>query len=810
MLKSTTRFPQRLLSRAVMVASFSGLATSTLAIAELTAQQSVESLLEEVVVVGSRGAPRSVEDSVVPVDVLSAADLTHSATIAGEVGSLLSANIPSFNMPRQSNSDQADIVRVAQLRGLSPDQVLVLVNGKRRHANAVVSVESKLGKGAAAVDFNNIPTSAIERIEVLRDGAAAQYGSDAIAGVINIVLKKGAEGGSIAASYGAHVTEIPANGDQSITDGQTGIFSFNKGFALENGFINISGEYRERAATNRAGFDELPTIGFAEWIVPVPASGTPEAAANDAMAGQRNYRVGDGESKDLNLAYNAAINLESGYELYSFGTYSDRSAEGSNFYRYPVSANNVTEIYPNGFVPVSDATISDMALALGAKGTLGDWNIDSSVSYGENTYDDDIKNSINASLGSDSPTSFNRAEYEYSQSMVNVDVQRAITLQDMPVNLAAGLELRHETYQTRAGDEASYIAGTDTTANIGSQGGPGLRPEETVDESRDSYSLYIDAEFQVTSDVLISTALRYEDYDDFGDTVNSKLAGRWQLTDNLALRGAISTGFRAPSLAQTYFSGSSTGFGDGGGLVSALNLSVSDPLAIAYGAEELDAEQSTNRSLGLVWSTDNASFTIDFYEIDIDDRIALSETIDITGTQGVEAIRFFTNVVDTETRGMDIIASYDIAAWTLRAAYNKTDTNIVNNPDRAIFGIEETNTFETAAPKDKIILTTTWTSEQVSVMLRATRFGETQRVFDFGDGYEPTQTYSAKWSVDTDVTVRVADGWNVSVGANNLLDEYPDESIYDISYFANLPYDGVISPLGVNGRYVYMGTNYSF
>ncbi len=299
--------------------------------------------LEEILVVGSRAPGRSAEDSPVPVDVLTADDLVQSGTIGGEIGSLLQSNIPSFNMPRQSNSDQADIVRAAQLRGLNPDQVLVLVNGKRRHANSVISVESKLGKGSAAVDFNNIPTSAIERIEVLRDGAAAQYGSDAIAGVINIVLKQAGDGGNVTASYGGHLTSVDVI-DKDITDGQTTTISFNKGFSLGDGFLNVSGEYRDRSATDRAGFDQLPTIGFAEFIVPVPSTGTPEAAPNDALAGQRNYRLGDGESKDLNLSFNAGIDLDSGVELYGFGTYSDREAEGSNFFRYPVSDNNVAAV----------------------------------------------------------------------------------------------------------------------------------------------------------------------------------------------------------------------------------------------------------------------------------------------------------------------------------------------------------------------------------------------------------------------------------------------------------------------------------
>lgn len=796
-------------SRKSLVVACGAICVSGAVVAQGGGTKTASNELEEILVVGSRAPGRSAEESPVPVDVLSAADLIQSGTIGGEIGSLLQANIPSFNMPRQSNSDQADMVRAAQLRGLSPDQVLVLVNGKRRHVSSVISVESKLGRGAAAVDFNNIPTSAIERIEVLRDGAAAQYGSDAIAGVINIVLKNSNADGNVAASYGAHLTEFDPTG-KDITDGQTGALSFNKGLSLGGGYLNVSGEYRDRSATNRAGFDQLPTIGFAEFIVPVPETGTPEAAPNDALAGQRNYLAGDGESQDFNISYNAGIDLASGFELYSFGTYSDREAEGSNFFRYPVSANNVTAIFPDGFVPIGEADVTDFSWAIGLKGEWSGWNVDASLTYGQNTFDDNIRNSINSSLGAASPTSFDRAEYEYAQTVINLDASRGFEIGTMPVNLAAGMEFRQENYETSAGDAASYIAGPFTDGRIGTQGGPGLKPEETVDEDRDAYAVFVDAEFDITENFLLSAALRFEDYNDFGSTTNGKLAGRWEIVDGLALRGAVSTGFRAPSLAQSFFAGSSSSFGDGGGLVSTFNLPVSAVLAQANGAVDLDAEESASRSIGLIWNNDTLSLTVDYYEVDIDDRIALSETISVTGTPGVEAIRFFTNVVDTETRGVDVVASYTAGAWQFTAAYNKTETDVVNNPDRTIFGIEETNTFETAAPEDKIILSSTWSSAWISVLLRATRVGETQRVFDFGDGFEPTQTYGAEWSIDTDIQLNITDNWNVAVGANNLLDEYPDESIFDISFFGNLPYDGGVSPLGVNGRFAYLRTSFDF
>ena len=776
-------------------------------------QASEEVALDEVTVVGSRTPGRSAEDSPVPVDVLTASDLEQSATIGGEVGTLLQSNVPSFNMPRQSNSDQSDIVRAAQLRGLNPDQVLVLVNGKRRHSNAVISVESKLGKGAAAVDFNNIPTSAIERIEILRDGAAAQYGSDAIAGVINIVLKDDNEGGRVTASYGAHRTSVKPI-DQDVTDGHTAIVSFNKGFSVGNGFFNVSGEYRDRGETNRAGFDRLPTIGFGEFIVPIPPSGTTKAAPNDATAGQRNYRLGDGETQDLHVSFNAGVDLDSGFEAYGFGTYSDREAQGFNFFRYPVADNNVAAVHPNGHLPIGIANVRDLALAAGLRGNLSEWVVDASIVFGRNAFDDDVTNSVNPSLGAASPTSFNRAEYEYSQTVLNLDASRGFGMGNVPVNVAVGLEFRRENYSTTAGGTASFIAGPvidgegGGTSRIGSQGGPGLQPGQTHDEDRNSYAAFVDAEFDLTDEFLLSAALRFEDYDDFGTTTNGKLAARWQIVDNFALRGAVSSGFRAPSLAQSFFAGSSTSFGPGGSLIETRNLPTSDPLAQANGAVDLVAEESDSRSLGFIWGIDSLSVTFDYYEVDIEDRVTLSGTIPVVGVPGVSGIRFFTNGVDTETAGFDLVATYANGPWTVSAAYNDNETEIVRAP--AGFSIEEVNTLETAAPDNKVILTTNWSNDRISVMVRGIRFGDTKRVFDFGGGFEPTQIYGGEWSVDTDVQFNINDNWSMALGANNLLDEYPDLSISDISFFGNLPYDGGVSPLGVNGRFVYIRAALNF
>jgi iron complex outermembrane receptor protein len=781
-------------------------------------QAAADDELQEIVAIGTRSQNRSVEDSPVPVDIVTAADLARSPNVGGELGSLLQSAVPSFSMPRQSNSDQTDIVRSAQLRGLSPDQVLVLVNGKRRHINSVISTESKVGRGSAAVDFNNIPTSAIKRIEVLRDGASAQYGSDAIAGVINIVLKDQDEGGTVSVSYGTHVTEYDAI-DRDITDGQTLTISANHGLSFENGFVNLSLEYRDRSATNRAGFDQLPQIGFAAFIVPVPFSGTPEAAANDALQGARNYLQGDGESEDINLMYNAGYELDSGFELYSFGSYSARSAVGYNFFRYPVAANTVTSVYPNGIVPLGDVDVTDFSIGTGFTGELSNgWLIDASVVHGANEFANGAKNSINPSLGTASPTEFDSGKYDYSQTVLNFDISNGLEWGSTPVNVAAGLEFRFEDYSTTAGQLESYVAGTvvtcpacvTATSAVGAQGTGGLQPSDVVNVDRSSYSLFVDLEFDITEDFLLSVAGRYEDYDDFGDTINGKVSARYEIAPGFAIRGSVSTGFRAPSLSQSFFAGTTTSFGTGGALVTTLSLPVSDALARANGAVALDSEESLSRSIGFTWFNDNGfDLTFDYYEVDVDDRIALSQNIPIATVPGVGGIRFFTNIADTETSGFDLVASYEYESWRFSAAYNETETDVVNNPDRTIFGIEELNTYETAAPEDKIILTGSWSTDTISALLRATRFGETERIFDFGGGFEPQQVYGAEWSIDADVSYSFSDRWRISVGANNLLDEYPDESIFDISFFGNLPHD-VLSPIGVNGRFVYLKLGLSY
>ncbi|MSQ92008.1 MAG: TonB-dependent receptor [Gammaproteobacteria bacterium] len=780
--------------------------------------------LKAVVVVGTRFAGHSADESLAPVDVVTTDDMRQSAALPGEVGAALQSLVPSFNLPRQSNSDFADLVRPAQLRGLSPDQTLVLVNGKRRHGTATLTTESKLGKGTSPVDLNTIPEGAIERIEVLRDGAGAQYGSDAIAGVINIVLKNAADGGEATITAGQNRTDFKPTG-KSITDGDTLFVSTNAGFGIgQDGFLNLTAEYRDRDQTLRSGPDQIP---FFENQTP----------PNLALLGTQTHKAGDGPTEDINLMYNSAFGVGDSAEFYSFGSYSHREGEGANFFRYPDSWTNVPSIFPDGYIPVLDATVDDFSLAAGARGSLAsDWAWDLSAVYGSNNFDHNITNSLNPSLGAASQTSFNIEELKLTQWDVRFDMTRPFEVGwfTNPLNFAWGLEYRLEAYKTKAGDLESYQRGPVSDVPVGTEAGAGLQPDETVDVDRNAFSAYVDFESDITDKFQLGLAGRFEDYSDFGNSVNGKLSARYEFSPVFAVRGTVGTGFRAPSLTQSFFRGSTTSFGDLGQLEQVLNLPTDDPIAQLLGAQDLKAEKSVSYNLGFVVRTD-AGFrlTFDYYRVNIDNRITLSERIggdevtdfidDSLGIPDVQSVRFFTNAVDTETKGFDIVAEYGFdlsnSSLTFSAAYNKSETDVIHvDPNPAVldsldvgtvlFGAEEQNTLETAAPDDKLILTGHWSSERWSILGRATRWGEAKRVFSF---YEPgpEQVYGSEWGVDLDVEYQVTKGLKVALGGNNIFDEYPDLSSSDINYFGNLPYD-VLQPISFNGAFYYLRGTYSF
>jgi iron complex outermembrane receptor protein len=780
--------------------------------------------LDEIIVTGTRVKGRTVLDSPVPVDVLSAHDLARTGAVAGELGQALQSLAPSFNFPRQSNSGGADHVRAAQLRGMSPDQVLVLVNGKRRHTSAIVNLESKIGKGTTPVDFNSIPLNAIKRIEVLRDGAGAQYGSDAIAGVINIILDDSASGGEASLSYGENITSFkPTN--QKLRDGQTTVAQLKQGFALGSGFVDVGAEFRHRGSTNRAGFD-----GGGFYI-----SDT-DSAPNLALLGQRNFAPGDGDAKDKDIWYNLRLPLASGAEFYSFATYDHRDSLGAAFFRYPDSPSNQIAVYPNGYRPQTTGINKDLSIVGGLSGKASVWSWDSSLTYGQNKFDYGLQHSLNASLGPTSPTTFKIGDFKFDQLTLNLDATRQIDAGlNQPLDLAVGAEYRHEKYRTGAGDPASYAAGPFTDFYAGAQAGPGLTPADEADASRTVGSVYGDLSLHPSNAFLVDLAGRFEHYNDFGNAVAGKLSGIYNLTPAFALRGAVSNSFRAPSLSQISYKLTSTSFGNGGALTQVLTLPVSSPIARALGAQDLKAEKSVNLSGGFtLQGGEHFSLTADYFHIRVRDRITISERLQSVplatllqsqfGLVGVEGVNFFTNAVDTKTDGVDIVANYhfDLARGTfkLTGAYSYAKTQIddvaatpaqlaaldITTP---LVGLEERNTLEGAAPKNKAVLTAEWSDPRWSLLGRLTRYGSATRVFDFGDFGTPTQTYSAKSQLDLQAEYKFTKQLSLAIGADNVLDTYPDLSSDDINYAGNFPYD-VLSPIGMNGAFYYARVGVSY
>jgi iron complex outermembrane receptor protein len=785
---------------------------------------------EEIVVIGTRAAERTVVNSPVPVDVLDQEQIASTGAIAGELGQALATLAPSFNFPRQSNSGTSDLIRAGQLRGMSPDQLLVLVNGHRRHTSAVVNTETKIGRGTAAVDFNFLPLAAIGRIEVLRDGAGSLYGSDAIAGVVNVVLDQ-SPGFQANLTAGGHFTDLDPV-DDSLEDGETLTADARYGWNLGDGFATVGAAFRTRNGTNRAGFDQIPF--FEE-----------QSPDNLALQGRRNYAEGDPDVEELNLWFNAEVPVGIG-EVYAFGTYGNRESDGgAAFYRYPDSFANVKAIYPRGYRPETTGDDTDFAVTVGLRAEAAGWELDGSLGYGQNEFDFGVEKSLNPSLGLASPTSFDSGSYQRDELIAAVTATRefAVDWLKAPLAVEVGAEYRLEEYETTRGQLASYVAGPNDDCPddvlafgcaIGAQAAPGLTPADEVSIDRNVGSLFIDVGADVTDQLFLEVAARFEDYDDFGSAVTGKLAARYALTDVFGLRGGISNSFRAPNIAQLGFSDTTLNFGDERALIRTRTLRVDDPLARAFGAEDLDEEESFNLSAGITMDFARLRLTIDAFQIEVDDRITLSERLfganveDFIATNfpaqdDIQSIRFFTNAVDTRTRGVDVVFTWnhDLLGGTgdLSAAYTYARTSIQGvrgtnpaltaiDPDLVLVGVEERNTLETAAPHSKLVVAGTWRNERFGLLARVSRFDEATRVFNFGGGFEPEQTYGEEYQVDLEASLTLGPV-TAALGVQNLLDEYPDLSSSDINYFGNLPYD-ILSPIGVNGRFVYLRTTLSF
>ncbi len=771
--------------------------------------------LGEVVVTGTRRADRTVVESPVPIDVLAAAEIRQTGLT--ETSQLIQMAVPSLNFPRPSIADGTDHLRPATLRGLGPDQVLVLINGKRRHNTALVHVNGTIGRGATSVDLNAIPASAIERIEVLRDGAAAQYGSDAIAGVINIILKSDVQA-NVASTVGQ-----TKEGDGEVLQGEG-----NYGVRLgDNGFLHFSGEWRDRGPTNRSRPDPRQQYF-------TTAQGTPDP--REATINRINHRQGDAETRDLLLFMNGSKPLSEKVTFYTFGGFSRRVGEATGFFRRPNDDRTVRALHPDGFLPEIHSKVYDGSFSAGLRGSLGGWVWDLGSVYGGNSFRFDVKNSNNVSLGTASPTEFYAGTLKFNQITTGLDLSKAVNLGlNAPLNVALGVEFRVDNYQIEAGEEASYIDGkvpildgpnAGRLAAVGAQVFPGFRPTDATDESRNNFAVYLDLENNLSEALLVSVAGRYEDYSDFGSTTDGKLALRLEPVKRFALRGAASTGFRAPSLAQSFFSSTATNFINGVPF-EVKTFPVSSPQALALGAEPLKAEKSVNFSAGITTDPfNNFSLTADYYRIKIDDRIVFSENFtggriaDLLRPFGASGGRFFTNAIDTRTEGVDVIARYAFRLGAnntvrLTAAYNNTDTKVIrvkNTPpqlagfEETLFGRVERGRISEGQPNSNVNFTANYNWREFGLMARTIRFG---RVVNRATNAANDQIFDAKWVTDIDVSYRLFGQLGLAVGANNVFDVYPEEQIAANNFNGILVYSG-LSPFGFNGRYVYGRMSYHF
>ena len=766
------------------------------------AQEATESAqtLDTVIVTGTRVADRTVAESTAPIDILTPEILQSTGTV--ELATALSRALPSLNFPRAAINDGTDTVRPAQIRGLSPDHVLVLVNGKRYHSGSLVNVNGSQGRSSSPVDLNTIPIAAIERVEVLRDGASAQYGSDAIAGVINIVLKGSSEGGSLAARYGQY----------SAGDGKQYQVSGDAGFKLGDGFIHLAAQGGDQDNTDRA----RPFIG-----TPGPTT---------APLGKVVQRYGDPEVQNGSVAYNAELPVEEYLSFYSTGIYTKRDALSNGFFRPAGDARNIPAIYPNGFLPQINNVSTDHHFVLGLKAfTAGGTNIDISYTYGDNELTFDILNTLNRSLGPTSQTEFYAGALKVKQSVLNLDFNKPLDWGlAYPITLSYGAEWRGDEFIQSPGEPNSYALGT--FANIpGSQVFPGFKPSDGGSFDRHNFSYYAGLEGDLSDKLSLGLAARYEDYSDFGSTTTWKVTSRYAFTDKVALRGTVSTGFRAPSLQQQYFQSTSTNF-IGGVPYDIVTFRVNNPAALALGSEPLKAEESTNYSLGLVLQPiDSLYITIDGYQIGVDDRITLSENLTSTavrnylnanGFPGVGGGRYFTNAIDTTTTGVDIIGTY---TWALEAStldltfgynYNKTEIDSVTpnpatltaiDPTAVRFGRVELGRFEVGAPRDKYLLGGKWSVGDFELATTASRYGEISVL-----NADPTrdQTFGAEWTLDLSFAYSY-ENWKFTLGGDNVLNEYPDEVLYANSTFGQLPYSGS-APFGFNGAFMYANVNYKW
>ena len=802
--------------------------------------------LEEVVVVGSRGAPRTVAESPVPVDVLTAEEL--GKTGSSDLLMQLQAAIPSLNVHLQPISDAASMIRPANLRGLSADSTLILVNGKRRHRASVIAFQGGgVNDGSQGADISVIPSIALKQVEVLRDGAAAQYGSDAIAGVINFVLNDSSEGGSISVKQG----------EFSEGDGTTTTVAGNIGMPLtDDGFVNLSFQMKQADDTSRSVQrpDAQALIDSGNTAVTEPAQiwGAP--------------KIDD----DITFFFNSGLDLGNGAEAYMFGNYSERDVDGGFYYRNPDSRGGVftngdgnrliadvtgdmsgncptdvdpadyalrdaimanpncyihNEQAPGGYTPRFVGNITDTSFTAGTRGEITGGNMDGvrydiSGSVGRNQADFGLNNTFNPSMGPDSKRDFTTGSYIQLEKTFNLDLQK----QYDNTSIAGGAEWRETTFEVISGEEASWKVGKYAAQgfNIGSHGFAGFSPDSAGAFSRRNYAMYLDVESQLTDTLLVGGALRYEDYTSFGDTANYKVTFNQQMSDNLAIRGSHSTGFRAPTQGQANVVNTQTTL-VGGELTQAQTLP-----SFKLGAGQLQPEESTSYAFGLVMTLGEVEVTADWFKIEVENRIALTSNADTTAAQRsamaaagvpnpelIGQVNYFTNDFNTDTQGLDIVATYGAdlfgGSTDFSAAYNMTDTKVSSQGSAT--SDSKVKRLEEGLPNHRATFTMAQSWENVNAFVRANYFGEYYAVHADWFGTEA----DAAVTVDMEVTYSINDSFDVSVGAQNLFDqdaERIDGSAGAVAKGVTGNVLGAIfyetSPMGIEGSYWYVKAGYNF
>jgi iron complex outermembrane receptor protein len=808
--------------------------------------------LKEVQIVGSRNTKRTVVNSAVPIDIINVKDVT---TQSGklEINELLQYVAPSFNANKQSGSDGADHVDPASLRGMGPDQTLVLINGKRRHQSSLINLFGTRGRGNTGTDLNAIPASSIKRIEILRDGAAAQYGSDAIAGVINIVLNDNVNELTGAVTYGAYnaiasgdfapgtantknnFLDVNGNGNtlgqKRTLDGESLKVTANYGVAIgeKGGFANFTTEYLSKNKTLRPGYD---------------------------------FRKGFGEAaiQGFNFFGNIAIPVSDNTEFYAFGGRNYRDTDAYAFTRNG-GARVVESVYPGGYTPRITSNILDNSMAAGFRTkTASGWKIDISNTFGNNLFHYLVKGSINASLLDASPREFDAGGHTLSQNTTNFDLSKNYSSVLNGLNLAFGAEFRTEQFTIFAGEQASYalydingkivtdpsqIVGTVPNPDYdptdpsspatskrprGSQGFPGYSPSNVTDKSRTNASLYADVELDVNKSLLLSGALRYENYSDFGGTLNGKFAARLKASDHINFRGSISSGFRAPSLAQKYYNLNFTNFKNSGA-IEVLLASNESVAAKTYNIQKLKQETAINASLGVTANFGAFTATVDGYLINVKDRIVLTGYFDALPSLklDVDNIQFFVNGVDTRTAGLDLVLAWKKTIGdskfgaTLVGNFNNMKINDVKNGSLTstkedFFGEREKAFLLASAPNNKFALNLNYERKQFNAGLAFTRFSEVKLLdyqMDEADaGYggfdnkvnAATDIYRAKIVTDLTLGYKLSKQFKLSLGANNLFNIYPDKQ--DDWVEAGGYWDAV--QMGFSGAYYYTRLGFTF